>query len=54
MQDKGNVTVYEHRTGQAPKSVEERTLEFSLLEEDEDAADESKTDEVRFLLIKLK
>ena len=46
MEEKGNVTVYEHRTGEPPKSVEELTLEFSRLEEDEMDADESKTDEV--------
>ena len=46
MEEKGNVTVYEHRTGEPPQSVEELTLEFSWLEEDEVDADESKTDEV--------
>ena len=46
MEEKGNVTVYEHRTGEPPKSVEELTLEFSRLEEDEVDADESKADEV--------
>ena len=46
MEEKGNVTVYEHRTGEPPKSVEEMTLEFSRLEEDEDDVDESKADEV--------
>ena len=46
MEEKGNVTVYEHRTGESPKSVEELTLEFSRLEEDEVEADESKADEV--------
>ena len=46
MEEKGNVTVYEHRTGESPKSVEELTLEFSRLEEDEMEADESKADEV--------
>ena len=46
MADKGNVTVYEQRTGEPPKSVEEQTLEFSLMEEDEDVVDDSKADEV--------
>ncbi len=47
MEDKGNVTLYEYRTGDAPKSVEETALEFSLLDNDDEVADESKADQVK-------
>ena len=40
----GNTTSYEYRHGQAPDSVEEVQLNFSV--EDEDAMDDSKAGEV--------